>query len=86
MFSLDRRWRWVEADAVFSSDLPQEEVQSKLDEVNKKIREVKRSYPDCTAAKGAAIWLVPTHKGIDEWQPIAVRHLPNVQWNATSDL
>ena len=70
----------VGADTLYSSDLPEAEVQVKLDEVNKSIREVKQQQAGSKTAKGASIWLVPTYKAIDEWTPIAKRQLPDVEW------
>lgn len=64
-----------------SSDLPEDEVRIKLDEVNSKISQAKQANPDSLTAKGAEIWLVPTYKPIEEWQPIAKREVPyGVQW------
>ncbi|KAI6817107.1 hypothetical protein KC340_g14791 [Hortaea werneckii] len=63
------------------SDLPEDEVRIKLDEVNSKISQAKQANPDSLTAKGAEIWLVPTYKPIEEWQPIAKREVPyGVQW------
>ena len=65
----------------FSSDLPEDAVRGKLGEVEKTVQEAKKQHPGSTSAKGAAIWLVPTFKPIEEWQPIAKRDLPRVEWS-----
>ncbi|KAI6894247.1 hypothetical protein KC334_g12287 [Hortaea werneckii] len=63
------------------SDLPEDEVRIKLDEVNSKIFQAKQANPDSLTANGGEIWLVPTYKPIEEWQPIAKREVPyGVQW------
>ncbi|RMX74663.1 hypothetical protein D0869_12368 [Hortaea werneckii] len=63
------------------SDLPEDEVQIKLDEVHSKISQAKQANPESLTAKGGEIWLVPTYKPIEEWQPIAKREVRYaVQW------
>ncbi|KAI6900177.1 hypothetical protein KC318_g8590, partial [Hortaea werneckii] len=63
------------------SDLPEDEVQRKLDEVNSTIFQAKQANPESLTAKGGEIWLVPTYKPIEEWQPIAKREVSyGVQW------
>ncbi|RMY39011.1 hypothetical protein D0865_12943 [Hortaea werneckii] len=63
------------------SDLPEDEVQIKLDEVNSEISQAKQANPESLTARGGEIWLVPTYKPIEEWQPIAKREIPyGVQW------
>ena len=64
-----------------SSDLPPEEVRSKLNEVQEELHGMKQTQPDCTTAKGAEIWLVETFKDIEEWRPIARRKLSDVEWS-----
>lgn len=63
-----------------SSDLPEDEVQGKLDEVHSQISQAKRANPASVTAKGGEIWLVPTYKPIEEWRPIARRELHWVEW------
>ncbi|KAI7299710.1 hypothetical protein KC315_g17510 [Hortaea werneckii] len=63
------------------SDLPEDEVRIKLDEVNSEISQAKQANPDSLTTKGGEIWLVPTYKPIEQWQPIAKREVPyGVQW------
>ncbi|KAI7152821.1 hypothetical protein KC349_g8753 [Hortaea werneckii] len=63
------------------SDLPEDEVRIKLDDVNSKISQAKQANPESLTAKGGEIWLVPTYKPIEGWQPIAKRVIPyGVQW------
>lgn len=66
---------------MYSSDLPPDEIRSKLDEINAKIQEVKQGKQGCKTARGAEIWLVETFKDIEDWQPVARRQLPNVEWS-----
>lgn len=64
-----------------SSDLPEDEVQLKLDEVSSIIFQAQQANPDSLSTKGGEIWLVPTSKPLAEWQPIAKREIPyGVQW------
>ncbi|KAI7170056.1 hypothetical protein KC343_g11540 [Hortaea werneckii] len=63
------------------SDLPEEEVQLKLDEVHSTISQVQQANPESLSTKGGEIWLVPTYQPIEEWQPIAKREIPyGVEW------
>ncbi|KAI7267329.1 hypothetical protein KC345_g7949 [Hortaea werneckii] len=63
------------------SDLPEEEVQLRLDEVNSQISQVQQANPESLSTRGGEIWLVPTYKPIEEWQPIATREIPyGVEW------
>ncbi|GAB1737497.1 hypothetical protein NU219Hw_g1808t1 [Hortaea werneckii] len=62
------------------SDLPEDEVQKKLDKVTSQISQAKRANPESVTAKGGEIWLVPTYKPVEEWRPIARRELHWVEW------
>ncbi|GAB1734366.1 hypothetical protein NU195Hw_Modified_598t1 [Hortaea werneckii] len=63
------------------SDLPEEEVQLKVDEVTSKISQVQQANPESLSTKGGEVWLVPTYKPMAEWQPIAKREIPyGVEW------
>lgn len=63
-----------------SSDLPRDEIRSKLKEVSSRIQEVKQTHEGATSAKGGSIWLVSTFKDLDKWQPEAGRELADVEW------
>ncbi|KAK3696550.1 hypothetical protein LTR37_017892 [Vermiconidia calcicola] len=74
---------WVEKEyrphaSLMYSDLPEHEIQAKLDDVKAKISEAKQG---AASAKGGAIWLVPTFKDVDDWQPVAKRELPDMEWS-----
>ncbi|KAI6799124.1 hypothetical protein KC332_g16459 [Hortaea werneckii] len=63
------------------SDLPEEEVQLKLNEVDSEISQVQQANPESLSTRGGEIWLVPTYRPIEEWQPIAKREIPyGVEW------
>ncbi|KAK5120967.1 hypothetical protein LTR85_005751 [Meristemomyces frigidus] len=68
--------KWAEE----RSDMPEDEVEAKLDDVHKKVQEAKQQHPDSITAKGGSVLLVPTHKPIEEWKSIAVRQLPEMEW------
>ena len=72
---------WISADPRDSSDLPSDEVRSKLHQINAKIESVKQQHLDRASAEGGAIWLVPTHKDIEDWKPVATRQLKNIEWH-----
>lgn len=63
-----------------SSDLPESETQAQLEDVNQKIQRVKQRYPDSRTTKGGLVCLVSTHQPINEWKPIAIRHLSEMEW------
>ncbi|KAI6997745.1 hypothetical protein KC363_g1667 [Hortaea werneckii] len=79
-------WEWVREHyaphlSLMYSDLPEDEVQLKLDEVNSIISQAQQANPDSLSTKGGEIWLVPTSKPLAQWQPIAKREIPyGVQW------
>ncbi|KAI7369650.1 hypothetical protein KC367_g439 [Hortaea werneckii] len=79
-------WEWVREHytphlSLMYSDLPEDEVQLKLDEVSSIIFQAQQANPDSLSTKGGEIWLVPTSKPLAEWQPIAKREIPyGVQW------
>lgn len=72
-------------DRVQSSELPKQEVEAKLDEIQSKVQKVRDRTVTQESGKGSSftggsIWLVPTYKKIDEWEPIATRTLQDVKW------
>lgn len=77
-------WRVNTLRVEFSSDLPKEDIEVKLDEVKAKIQETKQTYRDATTAKGGSIWLVSTFKDLDEWEPEARREVSDIEWNWTT--
>lgn len=64
-----------------SSDLPQEELNAKMDDVRAMLRKAHEENPEAFKATGAEIWLVPTHLDIDDWKPIAKRKVEGAQWS-----
>lgn len=64
-----------------SSDLPQEEVSGKMDDVRATIRKAQEGYVQAMTATGAEIWLVSTHLDIDDWKPVARRKVEDAQWS-----
>ena len=60
--------------------MPEDEAKKKFEEVYEKVQEAKQNSQSKTA-KGAVIWLVPTYKTIEEWKPVAKRHLPDTEWS-----
>ncbi|GAB7361197.1 hypothetical protein MBLNU230_g1228t1 [Neophaeotheca triangularis] len=62
------------------SDLPTQSVEKALPEIENQIELAKSKHPGCETAKGGWLVLVPTHKPVEEWTPVAWRELPGVQW------
>jgi len=52
----------------------------KLSEINATLHAAQQKTPDCRTAQGGSIVLVPTDREIKDWQPIASRELPGLQW------
>ena len=64
-----------------SSDLPQDEVSAKMDDVREAIQKAQEGDSQALTATGAEIWLVPTHLDIDDWKPIARRTVEGARWS-----
>lgn len=67
-------------DKECSSDMSQDSVRARLAEVSANVQTARSQCPDARTAKGAEVWLVPTFKGIDDWQPVAKLEMPDVEW------
>jgi len=72
-----------------SSDLPPAEVSAQLPALEQSVAQAKQIYDllptnnindTTTGIKGGAIWLVPTHKPLEHWEPVAVRQLSDMEW------
>ena len=68
------------ADFLRSSDMPPQSVSDEVERVYEAIRTVRKTHEASHLATGATIWLVPTFKSVEDWKPVAVRHLPDVDW------
>lgn len=64
-----------------SADIPPSDVTAKLPKISDTIHSAQAMSPGCQTAKGGSIVLVPTDKDIKDWQPMASRELPELEWS-----